>query len=197
MPPRPTVPEEEIEEVFIKGGGKGGQKINKTNNKVQLKHIPTGIVMSCQATRSREQNRKIARQHLAEELEYMRDPVNSRRGKVIARKQAQKRDRQKKASQREKERAARVLENTTSTKLLLEGDEAMKVGMREEEYDEDRNEFADLHAQFSTNLRLKYGVKKDPTVTDRSKEDEEPVFPEVIHVVPSKKDKRAKQSADE
>ena len=72
LPPRPKfTPEMETEctEVFIHGGsGAGGQKINKTNSKVQLKHLPTGIVVTSQVTRSREQNRKDARVRMAYEL---------------------------------------------------------------------------------------------------------------------------------
>ncbi|RWA07737.1 hypothetical protein EKO27_g7367 [Xylaria grammica] len=72
LPPRPKPPpEEEIEESFLKGSGPGGQKINKTNSAVQLKHIPTGLVIKCQATRSRSQNRNIARQLLADKLDDM------------------------------------------------------------------------------------------------------------------------------
>ncbi|KAK9455269.1 RF-1 domain-containing protein [Dipodascopsis uninucleata] len=106
LPPRIIVPENEIEEVFIKGGGKGGQKINKTNSKVQLKHLPTGIVVTSQATRSREQNRKVAREKLADEIEYMRDPVNSRRAKAIQMLQREKQKHRKKAAKRSRERAA-------------------------------------------------------------------------------------------
>ncbi|KAH8664084.1 RF-1 domain-containing protein [Xylariales sp. PMI_506] len=70
MPPRPKPPPEaEIDESFLKGSGPGGQKINKTNSAVQLKHLPTGIVVKCQATRSRSQNRTIARQLLADRLD--------------------------------------------------------------------------------------------------------------------------------
>ncbi len=43
----PKVPIELVEtdliENFIKGGGPGGQKINKSSSCVQLKHVPTGI----------------------------------------------------------------------------------------------------------------------------------------------------------
>ncbi|KAI1139031.1 RF-1 domain-containing protein [Hypoxylon sp. FL0543] len=72
LPPRPKPPpEEEIEESFLKGSGPGGQKINKTSSAVQLKHIPTGIVVKSQATRSRSQNRTIARQLLADKLDQL------------------------------------------------------------------------------------------------------------------------------
>ncbi|KAK6453436.1 hypothetical protein FP744_10009688 [Trichoderma asperellum] len=70
LPPRPKPPpDSEIEESYLKGSGPGGQKINKTNSAVQLKHIPTGIVVKSQATRSRSQNRKLAREILAQKVD--------------------------------------------------------------------------------------------------------------------------------
>lgn len=72
LPPRPrftTEMELQCEEKFLHGGrGPGGQKINKCNSKVQLKHSETGIVVTCQETRSRESNRKIAREKMAAEI---------------------------------------------------------------------------------------------------------------------------------
>lgn len=35
--------EDDLEEKFVKGFGKGGQKVNKSSNCVELKHLPTGI----------------------------------------------------------------------------------------------------------------------------------------------------------
>ncbi|KAL9471425.1 hypothetical protein ACSS6W_009366 [Trichoderma asperelloides] len=62
LPPRPKPPpDSEIEESYLKGSGPGGQKI--------LKHIPTGIVVKSQATRSRSQNRKLAREILAQKVD--------------------------------------------------------------------------------------------------------------------------------
>jgi protein subunit release factor B len=52
---------------------------NKTASAVQLKHIPTGIVVKSQATRSREQNRKIARELLAERLDVLENGHKSRK----------------------------------------------------------------------------------------------------------------------
>ncbi|KAM0324056.1 hypothetical protein ACHAQA_008244 [Verticillium albo-atrum] len=79
MPPRPQPPpDSDIEEHYLKGSGPGGQKINKTSSAVQLKHKPTGIVVKSQATRSRTQNRKIARQLLAERLDNLENGDQSR-----------------------------------------------------------------------------------------------------------------------
>ncbi|KAI5461296.1 RF-1 domain-containing protein [Mariannaea sp. PMI_226] len=79
MPSRPKAPpESEIEEFYIKGSGPGGQKINKTNSAVQLRHTPTGIVVKSQATRSREQNRKHARELLAQRVDELKNGDQSR-----------------------------------------------------------------------------------------------------------------------
>ena len=63
-----AVNHKDIEEKFIYGQGKGGQKQNKTQNTVQLKHIPTGLVITCQAYRERERNRYRAKTQLCERL---------------------------------------------------------------------------------------------------------------------------------
>jgi peptide chain release factor len=87
--PPPTVLEADLEEAFIKGiiphkslpdvvgSGPGGQKINKTSNCVQLKHIPTGMMIKCQETRSREENRRIARRVLVRKLDIMQNGEES------------------------------------------------------------------------------------------------------------------------
>lgn len=66
------VREADLIERFILGTGSGGQKINKTASCVQLHHPPSGIEIKCQETRSREDNRRLARLRLCEELESRR-----------------------------------------------------------------------------------------------------------------------------
>lgn len=51
---------------------------NKTNSAVQLKHLPTGIVVKSQATRSRSQNRKLAREILAQKVDDALNGTTSR-----------------------------------------------------------------------------------------------------------------------
>jgi len=41
--------EKDLEEKFVRSGGAGGQKVNKTSTCVQLKHIPTGCLTSARS----------------------------------------------------------------------------------------------------------------------------------------------------
>ena len=61
--------EQDLEESFVRGSGRGGQKVNKTNNCVYLRHTPTGIAVKCHADRSRELNRFLARRELCDAVE--------------------------------------------------------------------------------------------------------------------------------
>ena len=63
-----SVFEEDLEEAFILGSGSGGQKVNKTSSTVRLSHAPSGLTVKCGESRSREQNRWLARRELAEKI---------------------------------------------------------------------------------------------------------------------------------
>ncbi|CEJ59498.1 Putative Peptidyl-tRNA hydrolase domain protein [Penicillium brasilianum] len=69
LPARLKINDADLTVSYLKGTGPGGQKINKTNSAVQIIHAPSGIVVKCQATRSRSQNEKIARSLLADRVE--------------------------------------------------------------------------------------------------------------------------------
>jgi peptide chain release factor 2 len=54
------IPETDYELKFIRGGGAGGQKVNKTSSTAQLRHLPTGIIITCQTERSQSANKEMA-----------------------------------------------------------------------------------------------------------------------------------------
>jgi peptide chain release factor len=97
LPPRPKILDSEITESFLKGSGPGGQKINKTSSAVQIKHLPTGIVVKSQDSRSREYNRKVARQLLAEKLDQIEKGDQSRTAIKAERARNKKASKEKKA----------------------------------------------------------------------------------------------------
>ncbi|OGS37174.1 MAG: hypothetical protein A2506_01535 [Elusimicrobia bacterium RIFOXYD12_FULL_66_9] len=68
-----------VEETFTRGGGKGGQKVNKTNNRVQLNYPPLDIRVACHRERSRSLNRFLALRELVDRIEMMLSPETSER----------------------------------------------------------------------------------------------------------------------
>lgn len=85
LPQVPALDEADLHEVYAAGGGKGGQKVNRTRNKVTLTHVPTGLSVACHRTRSLHDNRRIARSVLAEKVDALQRGAQSRAGVKAAR----------------------------------------------------------------------------------------------------------------
>lgn len=86
-----------IEEVFTRGGGKGGQKINKTSNAVVLYYPPLDIRVRCQRERQRSLNRFLALRELVDQIEMQISPATSSRLKEIEKIRKQKDRRKRRA----------------------------------------------------------------------------------------------------
>jgi peptide chain release factor len=94
------IQEGDLLEKFVRGSGAGGQKINKTNNCVFLKHLPSGVCIKCQMDRSRELNRFLARRELCEQLEAIREGRALAKTQAIEKMRRQKRPRSRRSKQR-------------------------------------------------------------------------------------------------
>jgi len=74
-----------VGEQFVRGGGRGGQKINKTSSCVVLTYPPLDLRVRCQRERRRSLNRFFALRELVDQVEMKVSPGTSERLKGQAR----------------------------------------------------------------------------------------------------------------
>ena len=91
------IKEDDLLEKFVKGSGKGGQKINKTASCVVLTHKPSGIIIKCQRERYLSVNRFIARRLLADRIEEQQTGIIKAKQKEINKIRKQKKRRRKRS----------------------------------------------------------------------------------------------------
>lgn len=89
----------DLVEKFILGSGKGGQNLHKTASTVYLKHLPSGLEIKCQYSRSREDNRYFARERLCEKLQMMISDEKTKKQQRIEKLKRQKKRRSRRAKQ--------------------------------------------------------------------------------------------------
>ena len=89
------VREADLEELFVRSGGHGGQNVNKTSTCVMLLHRPTGLQVKCQTTRQQGLNRFLARRLLLDKIEsHQKNRLDEERSRLEKiRRQKRKRSR--------------------------------------------------------------------------------------------------------
>ncbi|KAJ0391868.1 hypothetical protein ATCC90586_011957 [Pythium insidiosum] len=132
---------EDLEESFVKGWGKGGQKINKVRNCVLLKHVPTGLHVRCQETRSLDGNRRIARKLLLQKLDDHVNGALSKRNQKIEKLRKKKANRRSKSKQKYSALAAGDAECSEEEE---EDEDEETAWSEDEEEDEDDVEVVDI-----------------------------------------------------
>jgi len=94
------ISEGDLQETFIRSSGPGGQKVNKTATCVYLVHVPSGMSVKCQKTRSQAMNRFLARRIFLERMERLQKGQANAERKRIEKLKRQKRKRSKRAKEK-------------------------------------------------------------------------------------------------
>lgn len=67
-----SIPDRDVEVTTARGSGKGGQHRNVTDSAVQVKHLPTGVIVRCESERSQHRNMEQATGVLKQRLHRLR-----------------------------------------------------------------------------------------------------------------------------
>jgi len=94
------VSEGDLRETFVRSSGPGGQKVNKASSCVHLVHMPSGLSVKCQQSRSQALNRFMARRLLLDRIERIQQGIASEEKQRIEKIKRQKRRRTKRAQEK-------------------------------------------------------------------------------------------------
>ena len=94
------VKESDFCESFVRSSGPGGQKVNKAASCVQLVHMPSGLSVKCQQSRSQALNRFLARRLLLKRIERIQQGLAQADRDRVERIKRQKRRRSKRAKEK-------------------------------------------------------------------------------------------------
>ena len=94
----------DFEEKFSRSSGPGGQHVNKVSTAVTLRHVPTGVAVTVQDSRSQSMNRQLA-------WERLLDAIEGRRREERAARRAEIEKRRRQNSKRPRGLKERILES--------------------------------------------------------------------------------------
>ena len=92
----------------FRAGGKGGQHVNKTDSAVRVRHLPSGITVTCQRERSQHLNKKFCFQRLRLRVTDMLEVKKARVSTKVPRSIREKRRTHKKILSQKKNARAPV-----------------------------------------------------------------------------------------
>ena len=91
---------EDVGETFTRGGGHGGQNVNKSTNCVELTHRPTGITVRIHHHRGMHQNRMEAWELLILKVQELKTGIASELGQKKRKIEKQKQRRSRRSKQK-------------------------------------------------------------------------------------------------
>jgi peptide chain release factor 2 len=78
------IPESDLEIVaFVRASGPGGQNVNKVATACRITHKPTGLVVTCSAERSQQQNKRLAIGILTSKIEALEEAKRDEEMKAV------------------------------------------------------------------------------------------------------------------
>jgi peptide chain release factor 2 len=78
------IPESDLEIVaFVRASGPGGQNVNKVATACRITHIPSGLVVTCSAERSQQQNKRLAIGILTSKIEALEEAKRDEEMKAV------------------------------------------------------------------------------------------------------------------